>query len=162
LLSLFFFPLIKCVSGSIVSHVFVVIPTDRRSVAYLASFVNVASRIGVIKLWKIVFGVYILHPELLCSTIRPRSPRTHNCASACHEFFYHTYLAILSGVSKVWLVDAFAGSENFKSFVAPLHPRYLLPFPIDINYALKSHNRPDRLKNIGFNKRKARGHFPLK
>jgi hypothetical protein len=140
----------------------VVIPTDRRSVAYLTSFMDAASRIGAIKLWQLVFGVYILHPELSCSTIRPHTPRSRNRASACDEFVYPTYLSILSRVFKVWWVDAFPGSENLKAFVAPVHPRYLPPFPIDINYALKSHNRPDRFEKIGFNKRKARGHLPLK
>jgi len=46
----FYFPLVNCVSESIVSHVFVVIPTDRHSVAYLASFMDAASRIGSIEL----------------------------------------------------------------------------------------------------------------
>jgi hypothetical protein len=35
-------------------------------------------------------------------------------------------------------------------------------FPIQINYACTSENPRDRLKNIGFNKWKARGHLPLK
>jgi hypothetical protein len=140
----------------------VVVPTDRRLVAYLASFVDAASRIGVIELWKLIFSVYIFHPEISCSTIRPRTSRTHNPASACNEFVYRTYLSILNLVFKVWWIDAFPGSENLKSFVAPLHPNYLLPFPIDINYALRSHNRPDRFENIGINKRKARGNLPLK
>jgi hypothetical protein len=46
----FYFPLINCVSDSIVSCVSVVIPTDRRLVAYLVSFMDAASRIGSIEL----------------------------------------------------------------------------------------------------------------
>jgi hypothetical protein len=158
----FFLPLVNCVFGSIVSRVSVVVPTGCRSVAYLASFVDVASRIDAIELWHLVFGVYILHPKFACSTIRPHTPRTRHHASACDEFFYRTYLSILSPVFKVWPVDAFPGSENLKSFVAPLHPSYLPSFPIDINYSLRSHNRLDRFKKISFNKRKAQGHLPLK
>jgi hypothetical protein len=80
----------------------VVISTDRRSVAYLASFMDVASRIGAIELWQLVFSVYILHPELSFSTIRPHTPRTRNRASSCDEFVYPTYLSILSRVFKIW------------------------------------------------------------
>jgi len=56
----------------------------------------------------------------------------------------------------------FQVQKSLKEFVAPLHPRYLLPFPIDINYAFKSHNWRDMFKNIGFNKWKSWGHLPLK
>ena len=52
--------------------------------------------------------------------------------------------------------------KSLKGFVAPLHTRYLPPFPMDINYAFKSDNQPDKFENIGFNKWKARGHLPLK
>jgi hypothetical protein len=96
-------------------YLHIMIPTDRRSVAYLANFMNTAWRIGVIELWQLMFGVYILHPELLCSTIRPRSPRTCNLASAYDEFVCLTYLSILSQVFKVLRVHAFPGSKKFTS-----------------------------------------------
>jgi hypothetical protein len=50
LFSPFYFPLVNCVSDSIVPRVSVVIPTDRHWVAYLASFMDAASQIGSIKL----------------------------------------------------------------------------------------------------------------
>jgi hypothetical protein len=46
----FYFPLVNYVSDSIVSRVSVVILTDRRSVAYLASFMDAASWIVSIEL----------------------------------------------------------------------------------------------------------------
>jgi hypothetical protein len=95
-----------------------VIPTDCRSVAYLARFMDVTSQICAIELCKIVFGVYILHQELSWSTIRPHTPWTCNLASACDEFVYPTYISILSRVFKVWRVDAFPGLKNLKAFVA--------------------------------------------
>jgi len=48
------------------------------------------------------------------------------------------------------------------SFFSPIHPRYLLPFPMHINYAFTSENRPDNFEKIGFNKWKDLGHLPLK
>jgi hypothetical protein len=109
-----------------------------------------------------VFGVYILHPKLLCSTIRPQTPRTRKPASTYDDSVCPTCLSILSRVFKVSRVHALPGSEKLKAFFAPLHPRYLPPFPMHINYDFTSDNRPDRFENIGFNKRKARGHLPLK
>jgi hypothetical protein len=91
----------------------------------------------------------------------PHSSNSQPCL-CLHEFVYPTYLSILSRVFKVWRVDAFPGSENLKAFVAPLHPRYLPPFPIDINYAFKSHNRPDRFEKIGFNKLESSRTSPIK
>jgi len=140
----------------------VVIPTNSSSVSYLTNFMDADSQIGAIELWKLVFSVYILHLELSFSTIRPHTAQSHNRASACDEFVYPTLLSILNRVFKYWRVEAFSGSENLKAFIAHVHPRYLPPFPVDINYALKSHNWPNRFENIVFNKRKARGHIPLK
>jgi hypothetical protein len=85
-----FFPLVDFVSGSIVSHVSVLIPVDYRLVAYLSSFMDAASRIGFIELWQLMFSVYILHLELSCSTIQPRTPRTPNHASFYDEIVYPT------------------------------------------------------------------------
>jgi hypothetical protein len=65
LFSPFYSPFLNCVFDSVVSHVFVVIPIDRRSVAYLASFMDAASRIGSIELWQVMFGVYITFLELV-------------------------------------------------------------------------------------------------
>jgi hypothetical protein len=52
-------------------YIHIMSPTDRRSFAYLANFMNAYSRIGAIKLWCPVLGAYILHSKLQCSTIQP-------------------------------------------------------------------------------------------
>jgi hypothetical protein len=98
----------------------------------------------------------------MCSAIRPQTPRIRNHASTYDDSVCPTCLSILSRVFKVSRVHALPGSENLKEFFAPLHPRYLPPFPMNINYSFTCENQPDMFKNIVFNKRKARGHLPLK
>jgi hypothetical protein len=60
---------------TLVYSVFVVIPSDHRSIAYLASIMDTASRIGSIELWQVVFGVYISFPESVFFKRRP-PPKT--------------------------------------------------------------------------------------
>jgi len=102
-----------------------------------------------------MFAIYILHPELPFSIIRPRTTQTQKRASSYDDFVYLTYLSILSQVFKVWRVDAFRVHKSLKEFITPLHPFYLMPFLIYINYDFKSHNQLDRFDNIIFNKRKS-------
>jgi hypothetical protein len=171
-----------CVFGSILCHVSVLVgsrggeltnrhlhlylhitsPTDRRSFAYLANFMNAGSRIGAIELWCPVFGVYILHPKLRCSTIRPRTPRTRKPDSTYDDSVCRPAFPYLVESSKFRGFTHSRVQKSLKAFFAPLHPRHLPPFPMHINYAFTSDNPPDRFENIGFNKRKARGHLPLK
>jgi hypothetical protein len=104
-------------------YIHIMSPTDHRSFAYFANFMDAGSRTSVIGLWCPVFGVYILHPKLRCSTIRPQSPRTCKPDSTYDDSVCPTCLSILSQVFKVSRVHALPSSEKFKSiFCSPPSP----------------------------------------
>jgi hypothetical protein len=171
-----------CVSGSILGHVSVLAGsrggeltnrhlhlylhitslTDRRSFAYLANFMNAGSRIGAIELWCPVFGVYILHQNFGALQFDPRLLELASLTLPTMTLSVRPAFPYLVESSKFRGFTHSRVQKSLKAFFAPLHPRHLLPFPMHINYAFTSDNPPDRFENIGFNKRKARGHLPLK
>jgi hypothetical protein len=57
----------------------------------------------------------------------------------------------------------YPGSQKVSKHLSlPSIPATFAPFPMHINYALISDNSPHRFEKIGINKRKPRGHLPLK
>jgi hypothetical protein len=57
----------------------------------------------------------------------------------------------------------YLGSQKFlMHFSLPSIPATFPPFPMKISYALLSDKSPHKFERIGINKRKPRGHVPLK
>jgi hypothetical protein len=85
-------------------------PIDRCSFAYSANFMAAGSRVSAIEHSCPVFGVYILHPKLWWSTIRPQTPRTHKPNSTYDDYVWPSQLFIISRVFKVSRVHGLQGS----------------------------------------------------
>jgi hypothetical protein len=110
-------------------YIHIMIPIDCRLFAYLANFMNAGSRIGAIKIWCSMFGVYILDPKLWW--IYNSTQYSSNCKPES------TYDDLFNRPAFLYLVESsnfhgFMDSQvhkSLKEFFAPLHPCHLLPFP---------------------------------
>jgi hypothetical protein len=113
-------------------------PTDRPSFPYLANFIAAGSRVGTIELSFPVFCDIHLAPKT--SVIYNSTPHSSNSQASLYP-----------------------GSQKVSKHLSlPSIPATFAPFPMQINYALISDNSPHRFESIGINKRKPRGHLPLK
>ena len=112
--------------------------TDHHSFPYLANFMVVGSRVGIIEL---------SFPVFCDITLAPKNSVNYNSTPGSSN----SQASLYPGSPKV-----------SKHLSLPSIPATLMPFPMHINYALISDNSPHRFEKIGMDKQKPRGHLPLK